>query len=245
MNFENKYKILNFIERVEEASVTELASLCNVTLPTIRKYLKILHDNNMVIFTRGKVQKPQKHNESLLGWRLDENRMAKERIGEKVGAIVQDGETIFLGGGSTTFYCLPYLITKKNLTVVTNSLHVVNFLVKYPDIHLICTGGQWKQRSNSFLGFYKNFDSFHPSRSFVGALSIDFVKGVTQTKEIDNEDEFIIFQQASQQYIIADSTKFLRSLPWTIFPISLIQNIITDTPPLNVQQWLDQGISIL
>ncbi|MGL5956951.1 MAG: DeoR/GlpR family DNA-binding transcription regulator [Brevinema sp.] len=245
MNFEHRYKILNFVERSEEASVTELASLCNVTLPTIRKYLKNLNDNNMLIFTRGKVRKIPKHKESLLGWRLDDNRMAKEQIGEKIGDIVQDGETIFLGAGSTTFYCLPYLITKKNLTVVTNSLHVINFLVRYPYIRLICTGGQWNQQSDSFLGFYKNFTSFHPHRSFIGALSLDITKGITQRGEVNNEDEFIIFQQALKQYIVADTTKFLRSLPWTVLPTSQIQNIITDTPPKNIQQWLDQGVSIL
>ena len=55
---------------------------------------------------------------------MTENIAEKIAIGQKCAELVNDGDTLFLGGGTTVLHAVKYLKEKKGLTVVTYSLPV-------------------------------------------------------------------------------------------------------------------------
>ena len=246
MKYEDREKILSYVDQHRKASVIELATVCDVTLPTMRKYLNALHQEELLIFTRGNVQAPLYNQFSLTQRKSGDKKEACKKIGKIAGALVQDGETIFIGGGFTVLYMLDYLLNKKNLTVVTNSLNVLNKLIQYPQIKLISTGGLWRLSSHTFQGLSDtSFQNFHPDKSFVGVLSLDPQRGATQKEDINNADEYLLFKKATQGFILADHSKFEVLFPWTILETDQIQNIITDQYPENLDEWTKLNIKIL
>ena len=64
----------------------------------------------------------------------------KEKIGRATGAFINDGETIFLGSGTTVLEVARNL-TDRNLTIITNSLPVINLMAERTNITLIALGG--------------------------------------------------------------------------------------------------------
>ena len=255
MKYEDREKILSYLGQYRKASVKELATICKVTLPTMRKYLNSLHQEELLIFTRGSVQAPsydqfysynQFYATRSRPVNKPVNKEACKKIGEIAGSLVQDGETIFIGGGFTVLYMLEHLLNKKDLTVVTNSLNVLNKLIQYPQIKLISTGGLWRFSSHTFQGISETaFQNFHPDKSFVGVISLNPQRGATQKEEINNADEYLLFKKATQRFILADHSKFEVLFPWTILEIDQIQNIITDQYPDNLDEWTALNIKIL
>ncbi len=246
MKYEDREKILSYLDQHRKASVIELTTICKVTLPTMRKYLNSLHQEGLLIFTRGSVQTPLYNQFSLTQRKSEIQKKASEKIGQIAGSLVQDGETIFIGGGFTVLYMLDHLLNKKDLTVVTNSLNVLNKLVQYSHIKLINIGGLWGLNSHTFQGLSEiSLHNLYPDKSFVSAMGIDPQRGVTLKGDTNNANEYFLFKKATQRFILADHSKFEVLFPWTILEIDQIQNIITDQYPDNLDEWTALNIKIL
>lgn len=55
--------------------------------------------------------------------------------------VIEDGDTIFLDSGSTTYPLAKYIKMRQQITVVTNSLLVVNELVD-SEVDVLLIGGR-------------------------------------------------------------------------------------------------------
>ena len=53
----------------------------------------------------------------------------KKRIGYKAATFVEDGDVIAIDDGSTPLQMVPYLVHRKNLTIVTSSFPVATQLI--------------------------------------------------------------------------------------------------------------------
>jgi DeoR family lactose phosphotransferase system repressor len=101
----------------------------------------------------------------------------------------------------------------RDITVITNSLAVLDKLAPYCKVLLI--GGVFRIRRKDFAGSFSErvikFLCF--SKCFLGADAVDIDKGfMTLEMETSSLDE-IIMLQSEKSYILVDSTKFkYRSL---------------------------------
>ena len=84
--------------------------------------------------------------------RENEQSDEKSRIGRVVAELIFDGETVFLGSGTTVLETAKNLRERKNLTVITNSLPVLNTLAGIKDITVISLGGLLRDSELSFIG---------------------------------------------------------------------------------------------
>ncbi|NIO11368.1 MAG: DeoR/GlpR transcriptional regulator, partial [Deltaproteobacteria bacterium] len=66
----------------------------------------------------------------------------KDLVGRAAAEWVCDGEVIFLDGGTTTQSMVPYLLDRKNLTVVTCGLNIACALSHSPHVSTIVVGGE-------------------------------------------------------------------------------------------------------
>ena len=64
-----------------------------------------------------------------MGERMISQLEEKKMIAEKCSEYINDGDCIYLDSGSTTYQIAKYIKNKKNLTVITNSIPVVNELM--------------------------------------------------------------------------------------------------------------------
>ncbi|MBO0791310.1 MAG: DeoR/GlpR transcriptional regulator, partial [Ktedonobacteraceae bacterium] len=131
-------QIEQFIKGRLHARVSELSRHFGVSEPTIRRDLHRLEEMGRVRREHGGAsavtlelqQAPVMH-------RISEQAEEKRRIGGATAQLVQDGETIFLGSGTTTLEVARQLYGKKGLTVITNALNIANQLADNEHITLI------------------------------------------------------------------------------------------------------------
>lgn len=248
MNHYHRYTILYHLENNGKASVARLANICGLSLTTVRKYLQFLDKEKLLKFTRGYAEKLPQYYTNVLQWKLTINKDAKEKIGKKAAEMVEDNDTIFIGGGTTVSYMLPHLADKKNLTVLSNSIYVLINIPLYPDITLVNIGGHWHPDTFTFTGNISTvYQSVHPRKAFLGASGIDPATGVGQGKSLHEQDECLIVDRAREVFFLADASKFGIPYPWIVVPPGKIQNLITDKKfsPAELSAWKSLGTRVI
>ncbi|MGL5254649.1 MAG: DeoR/GlpR family DNA-binding transcription regulator [Brevinema sp.] len=248
MNHFHMDAIIKYLQDMGEASVKDIADHCGVTLPTARKYLVLMHEEKLLVFSRGRAERMPQNYATVLGWRMWESKEEKKAIGKAAASFVKDGETIFIGGGSTVVCMLDYLEKCRNLTVITNSIYVINKLLLMPNIHIICMGGDWNPGTNTFSGNISSiYQGLFPHRAFFGAVGINIEKGVMQSASPTDQDELIMAERAKTNYILADHSKFEIFEPWMGLASEKIKNIITDKSfsAEELLNWKKIGVNIV
>jgi DeoR/GlpR family transcriptional regulator of sugar metabolism len=140
---ERQELILETIRKNKKVTVTEMSRRFNTSEVTIRRDLHDLALNGRLVRThRGAIALTPAPPEPPVVQRMNLERVCKEKIGQAAAELVQDGESIFVGSGSTTRYLVGFLTGRKNLTVVTNSIGIVNELLSTAEqITVVVTGG--------------------------------------------------------------------------------------------------------
>lgn len=227
-----KEKIKSILYNEKIVSVSTLATQLHVTDETIRRDLSELEDEGFLIRKHGgailshKVQTPS-NNYDL------KNVFVKNKqiIAEISKTLIQPGDCIFLDS-STTAYYIAKEISEMKLTVVTNSLSIINLLVPHKQITLIVIGGTIQTNRSSFNGhcavnFLKNF---YVDKAIISCRSLDMNTGITEATEEFSELKKTAIKQANQTILAVDYSKFDKTSFIKTCDFSSINDIITDKP---------------
>ncbi|MCX7609539.1 MAG: DeoR/GlpR family DNA-binding transcription regulator, partial [Anaerolineales bacterium] len=132
---ERQNDILALLARQRRLSVVEIVERFRVSEATARRDLEALAEQGKLQRVHGgAILLSNAPPEAPILQRQREQTAEKIRIGLAAASLVKDGETIFLGSGSTVLEAAHALRTKQNLTVITNSLPVINTLVNLDNI---------------------------------------------------------------------------------------------------------------
>jgi len=214
------------------ATVLDLSERFGVSEATIRRDLEELHSQGLLRRTHGgAVRAITAPREPPMIMRLSEHPEEKARIGAHAAGMIKDGETIFLGSGTTVLEVARHLPSEIRLTVITNSLPVVNQMVEYSDVKLIVIGGMLRQSELSMVGHVAEHavGEFRADRAFMGMYAIDTQCGFTNEYPPELLTDRAILSIARQVVILADNSKFGRVSSMLVSPIQAAHVIITDT----------------
>ena len=149
MKDNRKQQILNLLTARGYTNVTELASRFNVTTETIRRDLNELEQENLVKRIHGEAIAAAKRSSELEYQNRGQYLMQEKKdIARKAAELINDGETVVITSGTTTQAMAEFLLRKKNLTVVTNSVLLCADLAAGQGIELFMLGG--KVRNGNF-----------------------------------------------------------------------------------------------
>jgi DeoR/GlpR family transcriptional regulator of sugar metabolism len=181
--------------------------------------------------------------------RQGEQSEEKGRIGQVAADLVQDGETVFLGSGTTVLEVARYLRSRQNLTVITNSLPVVNVLAGLENITLICLGGMLRDSELSFIGHLTEqaLAEVHADKVFIGTRAITLERGLTNDYLPETMTDRAILKAGGQVIVVVDHTKFGRVATALLAPIESVHTIVTDseTLPDFVTALEERGIRVI
>jgi len=243
---ERERKILNILSEDESLSVSDLSKKFDVSAVTIRNDLSNLADKGMIVRTRGGAV-PAFH-PSIID-RQKHMTEAKVRIAQTAANLIENGDTVMIGAGTTTALIAKYLLGKQDLNIVTNSTLIVPYARVNPSIHLTVVGGEFRPATESLVGpiTLRELEQFHVKKAFIGTdgfsaekgLTTHLVDGAEVIKKIANHCDTII--------LIADSSKYGREGFVKILPLTEFDMIITDSGiSLEVEQKLrEQGIQVI
>ncbi|MBN9239000.1 MAG: DeoR/GlpR transcriptional regulator [Leifsonia sp.] len=222
-------ELLNFVRAYGTGSVNELARLLGVSTSTVRRDLNELQERGLLERVHGGAAPVSDDVEPIRPLREVAYADEKRRIGQAAAAHVADHSTILVLGGTTTEAMLPFLGTIRGLTVLTNSLMVVNRLSQYSDIDLVVLGGLLRRQEMSLLGHLTiaGLDEFGIDQVFSGAFGIDPEIGVTGTNLSETQTDRSLASSA-KLVMLADRSKFAQRGPARLVPTSAVAHLITD-----------------
>jgi len=165
--------ILELLRKNSRITVNELSEHFGVSAVTIRRDMTSLAKAGKILRTYGGAVSSEKvAYEFSFKEKLNKNIKEKERIGNLAASLIKEGEVILMDTGTTTFQMACSLSSRKNITVVTNSLSIVSTLSGNPDIKIILLGGELQPE-----GFYlfgpmteKELQNIYVDKSFMGAV---------------------------------------------------------------------------
>ena len=78
-----------------------------------------------------------------------------EQLPKKCAELIENGDTVFIGSGTTTDFIGDYL-EGKDVSIVTNSLPIFEKLKDFPNYDLILVGGRYRMKTQTFVGQFAN-----------------------------------------------------------------------------------------
>jgi DeoR family transcriptional regulator, fructose operon transcriptional repressor len=132
----------------------------------------------------------------------------KHRIAEAALQFVENGDTIYLDGGSTVLEFARLLRERTNITVVTNSLRAAHELAGRGP-RLILIGGELRRLSQTMVGPLTRFalQELHVDKAFMGTIGLTLKEGLTTTDPSEAYTKELVTSQARQVILLADSSK--------------------------------------
>ncbi len=243
-------QIRDIVNETGQITVNELNHLLNVSEATIRRDLEELSQMGWIRRTHGgavRVERAEK--EPPILQRQVAQADEKLRIGQLAATMVSDRQTIFLGSGSTVAALAPHLRRVADLTVITNSIPVINELAGQENIELIVIGGMLRQSEMSMVGHIAEMAvrEFRADLVFMGMRAIDAEHGFTSDFMPEAMTDRAILQIAPHCVVMADHTKFGRVSTVFLAPITAVHTIISDTQlqPEIASELREKGLDLM
>jgi DeoR/GlpR family transcriptional regulator of sugar metabolism len=228
---DRQLQILQLLERQQRISVAELCDTFEVSQATARRDLESLAGKGKLQRVHGgAIVLTQAPPEQPILQRQNEQADEKIRIGQAAAALVQAGDTVFLGSGTTVLEAARALRARRGLTVLTNSLPVVNALAGAEGITVICLGGMLRESELSFIGHITEqaLAEVRADKVFLGTRAISLEFGLTHEYLPETMTDRAILKAGKEIIVLADHTKFGRAAAVRLAPLESIHTIVTD-----------------
>jgi DeoR/GlpR family transcriptional regulator of sugar metabolism len=185
--------------------------------------------------------------------RPQEQRLKLEPEAKSVAArlaapLVQDGDAIFIGGGTTCLALARELSTRQGLTIITYSVSALLLLMANPALEVFASGGLASPRGDDMTGPLAEaaLRGFRAQKAFISASGIT-ADGIFNAHVARGSADATLVQQAGETYVLADHTKIGRVSLVTVAGLDRVRALVTDRPvPEDDGQWLSEaGVQVI
>ena len=223
-------RIEDYLHEYRQADVTTLSVMLSVSEPTIRKDLEKLESNGIIMRFHGGAVLNEETGENTVAIQegIDPFLFEKRQIAELASQLVQDGEVVFLGQGTTCYQIAKLLKTKPRLSVVTNNVHILYELSGLDNIDLIVVGGNVR-KSHGTLFMSGEFsidllDRILINKAFLSPAGVSMRHGFT----IADSEQLSFCQKvksvSNELIFVVDYTKFNKT---SMLPFLSLQSDVT------------------
>ncbi len=244
--------ILNKIKLLRTTSIDELSGYFGVSGATIRRDLKQLEDEGIILQTVGggvvfksAAQNPGRQEEATSY--INE----KIRIAEYCIGLVNEYDDIVIGPGTTTYLVGKILsgITDRNFRIITNSLELAIELSGINNIQVVVPGGIVVEKLTvTFEGYPDFFEKYRKDhKTFISVDGIDIKNGLTvfQPQCVGLLKQLI--EVSSEIILVGNSRKFEKTGFYFVSGLEKVKKIITDSnlSPAIKEQFTQLGIEVI
>lgn len=248
-SFERQQELTRLLERTGRLSVAQICEQFNISEATARRDLETLSEQGLVQRVHGgAILVRQAAPEEPILRRSREQENEKEQIGRAAAALIQDGETVFLGSGTTVLQVAQHLVTR-NITVITNSLPVINLMSEKENIQLIALGGILRDSELSFIGHITEQALFEvrADKIIIGIRAISLDQGLTNDYLPETLTDRAILSAGRETIVVADYTKCGVMSTAFVAPLTVMHILVTDnrTNTEFIEALRSQGIEVI
>ncbi|MFI6586850.1 DeoR/GlpR family DNA-binding transcription regulator [Embleya sp. NPDC050493] len=248
---EGSERQLLLIERMrtaERVTVAELAEETGCSEMTIRRDLDQLAEQGVLRRVRGGAVSLVLRGEVLpFGVREHEAPESKRRIAAAFDALVTDGESLILDGGTTSL-AIARVLARRRVTVVPLDLHAAYVLGNAPDVRLLVPGGQTTPGALT-LGGHLTETSLRTLRvdtTVLGVCGLSVGHGLTANDLTEVPIKQAAIASAQRVVAVCTGTKFGRTGLGHVCPATDLDMVVTDeSAPIEAVSGLrDLGVDV-
>lgn len=233
-----------------------MAGLLKSSEATIRRDINKLAKKNLIQKIRGGAQAVSKDGQehrrpSLKGSPFllskEEHSDVKRQIARKAVELCEDGESIVINAGSST-YMMSEFLCERNLQILTNSFYLAQDLAVNSDNQITIPGGELYRKQGIILSSFDHDTSeyYHATKMFMGTPGIgDY--GVMESDPLLIRTEQKLRRQSEKLVILADSSKIGARSNFIFCPLEDVDILITDkeADEKALSQFEREGIEVI
>jgi DeoR family transcriptional regulator, galactitol utilization operon repressor len=243
---ERQSAILEILIENPGTSVIELSRMLEVTDATIRNDLNHLSSRGLIVRSHGKAT-PSLH--PMMIRRQRSSYKEKMRIAKKAAEMIGNGDTVMIDSGTTTAIIPRYLIGKRDIHVITNSILQIAYFRLNPSITFEMVGGEYRFLDECFVGplALDALSRFNARYAFIGTIGFTAEHGLT-TYSLEIADIIIqMVRRADKVVLCADSSKWGKTGNVNTIPLSEVDYLVTDDEATDdlKRQMSEQGVQVV
>ncbi|MRR30493.1 hypothetical protein EG834_09270, partial [bacterium] len=159
-----------------------------------------------------------------------EMALRRRLIAVKAAELVNSGDVVLVDGGPIAQYLAEELKSKKDITVITNSVVVFETLNRTPGIVLISTGGAVRYSTQILVGptAENALKELRADKLFlmVSGITLDFGLSHQTISEVTIKQAMI--RSAREVYVLADPSVFGAEVGIQVAPLTAAHKLITN-----------------
>lgn len=232
ISFEERKKfIFDLLNRHERVRIMELVDALGVSGETIRRDLDRMDKENLLNKVHGGAVRAKGHSlEPPFEQKSEVNADGKRVICKAAAEMVEAGDIIMIGHGTTPSHLVSFLEKKKDVTIVTPSIPILMMCLEGFEGRVIFTGGELRKDQRLTAGpIAENMiGELKANRAFIAPGGISFKSGITDYDIYGANLSRKMMERADEVVILADYTKFSKTTFAHISSFSEATTLITD-----------------
>ncbi|MGP4002201.1 DeoR/GlpR family DNA-binding transcription regulator [Streptomyces sp. 8N706] len=251
---ERRQLILEMVRANGAVSLRELARVVQTSEVTVRRDVRALEAEGLLDRRHGGAVLPGGlTRESGFPQKSHLATAEKTAIADLAAGLVEEGEAIVVGAGTTTQELARRLARVPGLTVVTNSLLVAQALAHANRVEVVMTGGTLRGSNYALVGSgaEQSLQGLRVSRAFLSGSGLTAERGLSTSNMLSASVDRALVQAAAEVVVLADHTKLGTDTMFQTVPTDVITRLVTDDPPLHddraateLQALADQGVQV-
>ena len=233
LRHERHIAILKQLETKDAISLDELLDRIDASESTIRRDIDYLASTQQLRKIRGGIASArQLQEESRLvtppfSSEEQKNADAKKAIGRAAAALLSGNESLIINGGTTTYHIAENL-PSSGLTILTNSLPIVDYVSRKTTNRCFVAGGEVFHNHMIILGHLESeTPNFFGDFFFTGCQGIS-PWGIMEGDPLLVHAEQKLMSRSEKLVILADSTKFTTRKSIIMCPLDKVHAVVTD-----------------
>ena len=226
-------KIYDIINKVGHITIENIVADFNVSKMTAWRDLKELENRGLISKVYGGAIKINENTPIEVPYkeRIIKNLDKKKKLAEYVAnEFIENGDILFLDGGTTVAELLPYL-KNKSVTIITNGLKTLTRASTYSDmLNVICIGGELRDNSFTFVGsIAKQFvNNFNATKFITSGTGLSIENGIMDPDLLEMEIKQEMARKSMKIIAMFDSSKVGKLSMTTSMLLSDIDVLIID-----------------
>jgi DeoR/GlpR family transcriptional regulator of sugar metabolism len=156
---------------------------------------------------------------------------SKKALGQKAAQMIQQGQVIFMDGGTTNTQLVRHLVPELEVTIVTHSPSIAVELVQHPRIEVVLIGGQLYKHSIVSVGAstIEAISRIQADTYFMGVTAIHAIHGLSTGNLEESYVKRALMQNAAETIVLCSSEKIGAVSPYQIAELDGISELIVDS----------------
>jgi DeoR/GlpR family transcriptional regulator of sugar metabolism len=229
LSAERRHVILEQLRREGRVVATELSQTLGVSVDTVRRDLRELHEDGLLQRVHGGALPPVAGARPY-AVRREQATVAKEAIARRAASMLHDDQVILLDAGTTTLEVARHLLPDLRATVITNSPAIAIALAEHASVEVAMLGGVLAKEPRAVVGAatVEALRSIRADVLVLGVCSLHPEIGITVLELEESYVKRAMVASAADVIAVSAADKLGSAGPYVVGPIDELTHLVVE-----------------